>query len=85
MTVQAMPEIPATKQCPDALMEMEPLVCDLPRVAAILMHMSSSHDQIRGEEIGWLGLQLAGIGKQLVALYYKAYEDVQAGGEGGKQ
>lgn len=85
MTVQTKPKVPATKHCPDALMAMEPLVCDVPRVAAILMHMASSDNMVMGDEVGWMGQQLADIGKQLVALYYKSYEDARTGAEGGKQ
>lgn len=55
-----------------AFLAMDDLICDIPLVARVLIHMSCSDSTIEGEEIAWIGRRLGDIGHELEKLYNKA-------------
>lgn len=60
-----------------SILEMEPLVLDVPRIARILRHMGCSDFAPEPDEVFLMGSQLAEIGQRLVALYEAAYKAAQ--------
>jgi len=56
------------------ILDMEPLVRDVPRIARILRHMECSDFDPEPDEVFLLSDQLAETGERLVALYEAAHK-----------
>lgn len=67
---------------PLPLIEMEGSVCDVARVGRILIHMSTSEEQVEPEEVGWIGGQLVSLGTTLERLFYAAHRECGGSGRG---
>ncbi|WP_040567019.1 hypothetical protein [Magnetospirillum molischianum] len=64
----------------DTFFDMEPLVCDLPRIGRILSHMASSDWEVEKEDIEYLASKLENIGEKFSTLWYAEYERRRAAG-----
>ena len=71
-----------TRTMPPSLNEMEGPIRDIARVGNILRLAANAENEIEGESMAWIGMQLVGMGRDLERLFYATHRECGGSGRG---